>query len=330
MAILATQRVLTHDYWKFATELVPGDYVFNRKGEPVKITLAQPVQAKNCYEVLFNDYLTICGDDKLCLPLEDRRYRYRSDGYKHKMQFRRPLKLKTVEELLETPLVNYRGRKEFSVPTADPIQLPHQVLPVPPFIFGFWFFARQYDNTMMPSKGTGEFVHQKFKDAGYKVKTGKLRLSGERKFRTTPTVLSHLIPAVPTSIPLNYLMSDKEQRFELLQGILHSNITRYFKKSKKFRVYQKSRSLIYMIQYLADSVGCQTEMLYNEKTGMHTLFIKTKHQLVPSQQELSLSKHAARRFVTSITPIPAQLCVHIETDGEDDTILVGEGFISCR
>ena len=197
-------------------------------------------------------------------------------------------------------------------------------------MFGFWFFARQHDKTMAPAKGCGEFVHQKFKDCGYKVTQHRLKPNKERTFTTKPTVLSHLIPDIPTKIPENYLLADEEQRFELLQGILCSTVARYHEKTKKIRVYQRNKTLIYQIQYLADSIGCQTTLSQNDNTLCYTLYIKTKQRLLPTKQQPSKAKHAARRFVTNITPISPQWCVHIETDGLDNTILVGEGFISCR
>jgi hypothetical protein len=333
MAILSSTRVLTHDYWKLAKDLVPGDYVFDRYGKPVQVTLVQPIQAQACYEVTFNDYLTISGNERLALPLEDRRYRYRSDAIKRN-PFKRPLKVKSIAQLLEEPLVDYRNRKKYSVPTTDPIQLPYQDLPVPPFVFGFWFFAKQHDKTMVASKGNGEFVREKFKDLGYKPKDRSFTRSGERKFLTNPTVVSHLIPSVPNTIPENYLLAHKDQRFDLLQGILCTNTAKYHEKTKTYRVVQRSKRLIYMIQYLADSLGCKTEMRRSDLSGQFILHIKTKQPLLPTKQP-SLptkqhSKHMARRFVKEIAPIKAQMCTHIETDGDDHTILVGEGFIACH
>lgn len=334
MAILSNTRVLTHDYWKFAKDLVPGDYVFNRQGQPVKVTLVQPVQAQACYEVTFNDYLTVSGDARLTLPLEDKRYRYRSDGYRGRHAFRRPLKQKTIEELLEDSLVDRRNRKKYSVPTASPIQLPYQDLPVPPFVFGFWFFAKRSDKTMAASRGNGDFVREKFKDLGYTPKDRAITPSGERKFTTTPTVLSHLIPNVPTRIPENYLLANHEQRFDLLQGILCTNSAKYRDKSNEYRVCERNKSLIYAIQYLADSLGCKTEMRQSDTSGQFILHIKTKQPLLPTKQRSlpakKQPKHNARRYVQEITPIRAQMCTHIETNGEDNTILVGEGFIACH
>ena len=330
MAILSSTRVLTHDYWKLAKDLVPGDYVFDRHGEPVQVTLVQPVQALACYEVTFNDYLTVSGDERLSLPLEDRRYRYRSDAYRGRHKFRRPLKVKSIGELLESPLVDYRNRKKYSVPTSAPIQLPHQDLPVPPFVFGVWFFGKQADKTIVASKGNGNFVREKFRDYGYKPRDRAIRRNGERAFDTNPTVLSHLIPTVPYLIPENYLLSHKTQRFELLQGILCTNTAKYHEKTKTYRVVQRSKRLIYMIQYLADSLGCKTEMRQSDTSGQFILHIKTKQPLLPTKQQPTKAKHAARRFVKEITPIRAQMCTHIETNGDDHTILVGEGFIACH
>jgi hypothetical protein len=35
------------------------------------------------------------------------------------------------------------------------------------------------------------------------------------------------------------------------------------------------------------------------------------------------------RLISKIEEITPQACVHIETDGEDGTMLVEEGFIAC-
>ena len=329
MAILATQRVLTLDYWKLAYDLVPGDVVFDQNGKPVTITLVQTYRSAYCHEVTFNDHLTICGDVRMSLPLEDNRYRQRSDKYKGKLQFKRPLIVKSIEQLLEEPLVNKTNRKKYSVPTAKPLQLPHQTLPVPPFVFGYWFFNRRANGDLIPSVGNRDFVLEKFVDHGYKVKEKDLESTGERNFSTKPTVVSHLVPNIPTKIPNNYLLASAEQRFELLQGILYSKSYTYNHKKKRFRFTDKSKTLISQIQYLAESLGCKTSIEYLERHKHYTVFIKTKMKIFPQQDVNPHTKHYSRRYVTQITKLPDQLCVYIETTSQDKTILVGEGFISC-
>ena len=205
MAITATTKILTLDYWKLASQIEVGDYVFDRKGNPVKVTLVQQYPSTECYEVMFKDYLTICGDSKLSLPTENAKYRNRLVTYKGKLKFRRPLRSLTAEELLSTPLLDKRNRKTISVPTANPLELPHKDLPVPPFLFGFWFFAQRSNGNLAAARGTTDYVQEKFRSHGYKVTEGYQINTGERQFSISPTIVSQLIPNVPTIIPNNYL-----------------------------------------------------------------------------------------------------------------------------
>jgi hypothetical protein len=324
MAILANQRVLTLDYWKLAKNLVPGDYVFDKDGQPVKITLVQECHSEACYEVTFNDLLTICGNKNLCLPIEDRDYRYRASVYKGKFKFKRPLTTKSLENLLELPLFDYRNRKNFSVQTAKPLQLPHQTLPVPPFVFGYWFYARGAKDKMGPPAVYRDYVHQKFKDAGYKITTHETRPNDRQQFTVKPTVLSHLIPNVPNKIPNNYLLASFEQRLELLSGIMHAKSRQYSKTRDVFQFSTKNLNEASQIQFLAESLGCKTKLLYNK---YYTIFIETRLRLTLDQKSPPFRILQARRFVNSISLIPAQLCIHIETENKNHSILVGEGFI---
>ena len=327
MAITATTKILTLDYWKPAHKLEVGDYVFDRNGKPVRVTLAQQYQRNQCYEVTFNDYLSVTGDSKLSLPTENLKYRNRLTSYKGKLKFRRPLRPLTAEQLLDTPLINKYNRKAISVPTAHPLALPHKDLPIPPFLFGFWFFARRSTGKLAAAPGTTEFVHEKFRDAGYKVRVSSKLSSGESDFSITPSIDRQLIPNIPKFIPNNYLLASPEQRQELLSGIICAKSRRYNKKLDTFRftslVYDTARR----VQLLAESLGCRTRMEHDSFKNDYTVFFKSRLQLIPGQASPPVKVHYGRRYITKIEPIQAQLCVHVETTGEDNTILVGEGFI---
>ena len=329
MAILATERVPTLDYWKFAGKLQRGDYVFDREGNVVQIKLAQQYLAPNCYEVTFSDYLTISGDKALTLPTENLKYRTRTYAYKNVLKFTRPLKPYNIDELLETPLIDKYDRMALSVPTTKPIQFPHQDLPVPPFVFGFWFFARRSTKAMAPPPGCDDVVHQEFKDSGYKVTERWHLRNGATTFSAIPTVESHLVPSIPTTIPNNYLFGSVEQRIALLRGIMMSKTRRYNEKSDTFRFSTKQYKIAKQVQGLVESLGCKTSMAKHKSEGHYTVTFRTKHKLLPNQRNSPLKVHQARRYITKISPIQPQSCIHIETTGPDNTILVGEGFISC-
>ena len=325
MAILATQKVLTLDYWKLANNIVPGDYLFDDHGKPVKVTLVQKYRATHCYEVTFNDYLTVAGDSHLRLPIEDKDRRNKIYRYKGKLKFRSALKPFTTEQLLEMPLKNHRNRSKYAVPTAQPLELPHQSLPVPPFLFGCWIFTRPKDGSITVPPQYEEFVHEKFRDHGYQVNVKGVK---KRRFFTTPSIASHLMPFIPNKIPNNYLLASAEQRLELLKGIMHGKTRQYNKKRDQFRFSSQFPAHTAQVQYLAESLGCRASPSYDSQHKVYTVFFKTRLRLVSDQDSPPVRIHQARRYVTKVRPIQDQLCVHIETEGENNRFLVGEGFIS--
>jgi len=327
MAILANQKVLTLDYWKPASKLQVGDYVFNLKGEPTKITLIQPVEPIQCYEVTFSDHLTLCGDQNLALPVESPQYRIQSCYYKGKYKFRRELEVFPLSDLLEKPFKDKRGRQYYSVPTTNPLAFPSQDLPIPPFLFGFWYFARRSTKRLAAPKGKSEIVHQIFKDHGYKVTTHRLVNTGEPEFSIKPDITQQLKPLTPTSIPTNYLLASYEQRIELLKGILHAKSRQYSVKKDSFRITDRHEPTIRQVQSLVESLGLRTTLEFDSTYGYFTLKFRSRLQLVEEQVSPRLKVHVSRRYVTKIKPIQNQACIHIETDSN---ILVGEGFIACR
>lgn len=328
MAILANEKVLTLDYWKPASKLQVGDYVFDRNGRIVQVKLVQEYRSEECFEVEFNDYLRMSGDDNLAFLLETPKYRKRTYEYKHVQPFRRPLKRLTAQSLEHLELKDQRNRSIFSVPTAKPLDLPHQDLPVPPFIFGFWFFnQRAHGKLAAPAKFT-DFVHEKFKDYGYRTELGKLLSTGATEFDTIPSVRSQLIPNPPTKIPENYLLASPEQRTELLSGILHAKSRQYSKSQDRFRITSYHYGTILQIQGLVESLGHRSRVLFDETYKYYTISFKSRVKLMEEQVSPPIRIHQDRRYITKVTQIPAQLCVHIETTGTDNTILAGEGFIA--
>jgi len=330
MAILANEKVLTLDYWKPASKLQVGDYVFDRNGQIVQVKLVQEYRASSCYEVTFNDHLCLSGDEHLGFSLETPKYRKRTYEYKHVQPFRRPLKHFTVGMLDMLELKDDRGRLIFSVPTTKPLALPHQDLPIPPFLFGFWFFNQRGTGKLAAPPNTAKFIHQKFKDHGYKVTLGRILNTGEREFELSPSIRSQLAPNIPTQIPENYLLASSEQRTELLSGILYAKSRQYNAKEDRFRFSSGHYGTILQIQGLVESLGHRSKVLHDDTYKYYTIYFKSRTKLIEEQNSPRIRVHQARRYITKIDPISDQLCVHIETTAPDNTILVGEGFIACR
>lgn len=330
MAILANEKVLTLDYWKPAYKLQPGDYVFNKDGKPVKVKLIQEYKTDTCYQVYFDDHLTVAGDKHLQFFVEDATYRELECKYKGIRRFERQLKRIPVENMAGKSLKNHKNRSLYSVPTTNPLDFPHQFLPVDPFLFGFWFLNRRSTKDMAAPPGYSPFIHQRFKDCGYKVQIHRLINTGERTFTVYPTIESQLKPNLPDKIPSNYLLASAEQRIELLRGILHSKSRHYSKTKDRFRIPSCDYSFIMQMQQLVESLGHRTNIEMDPRVNHYTLFFRSKLQLMDTQKSKKLKVHHARRYIKEIEPILGQSCVHIETESNDKSFLVGQGFIACR
>jgi len=321
MAIAINQRVLTLELWKLASELKVGDWVFNSDGKPVQIKLVQHFVSQDCYEVLFDDHLTVCGDNHLAFRLETQKYRNRLHTYKGVHKFRRPLKQFSVLEAQE-------WKDRLSLPTTKPISFPHQPLAVPPFIFGFWFFNRRYNQTMIPPPGMSEFVHQKFKDAGYRVTTHRKMKTGEYEFRCHPSIESQFFASIPRNIPNNYLFCDAEQRIELLSGIVHGKSRQYRPDNDWFVFTTRNYAHSGQVRFIIESLGSKTHTKEHNQDKRREMFYQSRIRLIENQVSKPIKIQYGRRYIQQITPIAPQSCVHIEIDDANNTMLVGEGFIS--
>ena len=279
---------------------------------------------------MLNDYLTISGDKHLEFLVENFKYRLRAMTYKGYHPFRRPLRPINVENLLELGHKREDNRLIYSIPTTKPIELPHQTLPVPPFVFGFWFVNRKPTGFFTTNPHTTEEVDRQLKDFGYKIKIRKTIKNGWRQFTISPTIESQLAPNIPTKIPANYLLADKEQRIELLRGILFSKPKPYSEYKDRFVFSTQHYGTALAVQGLVESLGGKTRLVFLEQRKTYQLIFKTKLKLVHNQKSKPIKIHQARRYIENITKIQPQSCVHIETDGPDNSYLVGEGFISCR
>lgn len=330
MAISAKMSVFTVDDWKLAKDIRPGDWVFNRLGKPVKVKTAQIFRSEDCYRVMFDDYLSVDGDMHLAFQSEDPMYRTRTFEYKGVRPRSTKLKLRSVPDMCEVGLYHRGHRMRYSVPTTEPLQLPTQPLDIPPFLYGFWYTARSVRPYLMVPNEFADKTFEHFKNSGYQIqKLGSYKGKYE-KFRTTPSIKDQLVGKPTRNIPLSYLNGSTEQRLELIQGILSAKPCRKVSRDGIFIYKSNKKHLITTFQYLSESLGAKTRFTIDKVNKSYILNVA---RLTPFLEQMAPKRpvvHLARRYVKSITPLPAQLCVHIETDDEDGSFLAGEGFIPCH
>ena len=326
MAITATQKVLTLDYWKLAGKVEVGDYVFNQEGKPVRVTLVHHYRPSATFMVQFNDNLSVCGDEKLAFGAEDIKYRKRVYEHKGTRKFKRPLKTLYTADLMHLSVKNGRGRLIYSVPTVKPLEFPTQFLPVPPFLFGYWYMNRRKNGSML----VDDNIVAKYNKHGYVFRPGYKIPSGKREYFTEPDIAKQFFPMKVSAIPNNYLLASIEQRVDLLSGLIAGKPKQYNALTDEFRVTEMHYGTVLQIQGLVESLGNKSNLFYNEQLKNYTLTFRTRYKIIENQASPPIRVHNARRYITGINPMPSEMCVHISTEDDNGSIVVGEGFIPCH
>lgn len=127
-ALALDTPILTLDGWKVMGEIVEGDYVFGKDGQPVEVLEAHDVQFnRQCYEVIFDDGHSIIADEE---------HLWETSTHNKKTN-----QVRTTAEIVDTLTVpSGHGKKvaNHRIDVAGPVALPGQELPIPPYVLGYW------------------------------------------------------------------------------------------------------------------------------------------------------------------------------------------------
>lgn len=325
MALTAATQIPTSNKWVRMGDLLGDDILFDQLGQPININTIQHYTPTECYEIEFDDGLSVQGDRNLVLMLQDKKWRDRlgeSMRLKDRKMYRgmrRPLVRLTSQELHDNGLHHKDGRLNYSVPNCLPVQYGHKDLPVPPYIFGVWFATMSPTGRHWLRERPLDKMQRTFRKYGHFIKTYKHK-NGDVLFDIRPSVRDSFLFAgvsIPTTLPFYYLDGSVEQRKELLDGLIDGGFIKKAKTSNLHVSKNANYHLMRKIQGLVESFGIKTVL----HTPNNTLYYTLKFRLDENFTQL-IGKN--RRFVTKITKIPAQPCVHVDTGTQ---FLVGEGFI---
>ena len=133
MAVTISTPIPTPMGWKLAHDIQKDDIVFDQYGNQVVVRTTQISDVDKCYEVTFDDGLSIKGDKNLKLILQDKTWRDKMSNNKKKTTRCRMIH-KTLEELMDCPLVSPTNSKVYSLPMCMPVKYNTKDLPVPAYV----------------------------------------------------------------------------------------------------------------------------------------------------------------------------------------------------
>ena len=226
-------EVFTTKGWKKHGDLKRGDYVFGQDGKPKKVLNNFGSYEWNVEKITFNDGNTILAAKehlwKLMVEYDDHKGRR--------------------EATLETQQIfSRKNRRSPYIDIAPALEMPFSELPIDPYILGCWLgdgSSRQGVLTV----GKEDIAHFSALGEAREVKNGIYRVlidSLSKKLRESSLILNKHIPEP-------YLLASKEQRFELLRGLMDTDGCVDLRGNCEFT--QKENKLVEDVYTLIRSLG---------------------------------------------------------------------------
>jgi hypothetical protein len=267
MALSLDTPVPTPDGWTTMREIQVGDVVFDEQGAPCTVDYVSQIYLDHrCYELTFDDGQKIVADEN------HRWFVHSHHVFKDEAFYTGVGRPKNGsgfahEGIVRTSFLsaNYKvgKRHRFAIPTTAALQTKTQILPVDPYFLGAWLgdgnlhaavLTAHVDDapymeenlrvrgfTCLPSSRKGDVVQFRVHDA-----SGSLH---------TPLATLGLI-CKSKSIPTQYLRANREQRLELIRGLLDTDGT--ITKNGRVSFSNTNPNIVAGFEELVRSIGLKT------------------------------------------------------------------------
>jgi hypothetical protein len=209
-----TTPLATPDGWTTMGAVRIGDQVFGIDGTPVVVIAKSDVHLNRCYRVTFDDTTSIiCDDEHL--------WQIRSGYPNHPARAGAVLR---TDQLANEVRSRVTGQHHWQIVMPEPLQLPMQMLPIDPYVYGCWL-GDGYRNGGTIT-GIDNELFDLIQARGYHVgephgtdphKTATRNVFGLRRQLRAAGLLGH------REIPQIYLRGSIEQRIDLLHGLMDTD-----------------------------------------------------------------------------------------------------------
>ena len=206
--------------WSTIGELQEGDLVFDPEGNQVKVTAVSKIFLKPCYLLKFQNADPIVASEDHEWVVIDRNTNQGVRTY-------------STRFLYENQITGGRGDRRFRVGLNQPLVCEQKKLPIPPYTLGVWLGDGYSDGARLifHNKDREILNYLRAENTPTKVtkqSDGCLRVSlsaGRGKKGSVHTRLRTLDLLGNKHIPEQYLWASKDQRLELLRGLMDTDGT---------------------------------------------------------------------------------------------------------
>lgn len=331
--------VPTIDGWKCQGDLVVGDMVFDEKGNPCKVTYLSPVITdKECFEVEFDDGTVIvsnAGHKWLTLDTRGQSPKFCEKKTKSDLFTR---KVVTTLEIKNTLRSLATGRLRHRIDLAGSLNIPETALPINPYVLGVWLGdGRSNRGSICYHKDDLQHI-DKILEAGYKISQQK----GQNNTRYCTIVglrtkLRELNLLKNKHVPDNYLRASKQQRLELLAGLMDTDGA--CSKAGECKFTNRNEKLCCAVHDLANGLGVRAsvrQITVNAKPHFVVSFKAPKSLRIFNldrkfnRQVAKVDTRAKARYIRDVRPCKSVPVRCIEVDSKSHLYLVSKSYIATH
>ena len=331
--------------WTTMGDLKDGDQVYGINGKPCNVVKAHDVlYDRECYKITFDNNEEIIADSEHLWFTQTR------DDRRHNI----PGKVKTTKDILNT-LITHGDEPNHRIPMCiNGVEGVVKDLPISPYILGLWLGdgASAGGGITVGSRDIEEIVSKLQADTQfnkiiikeYRTKVFTLRPTVQSGVKTKS--LSALLKANNLyrnkHIPREYLIASREQRLELLKGLIDSD--GYISKTGICQFYNTNHTLVDQVRELVESLGYKvTEKEYTPKlNGVEcssaksitfkpiedVCYLSFKRNRITYKEKQNDSKLRAQwHYIKDIELVLSQPVRCITVDSEANLFLAGKQYI---
>lgn len=231
-ALALDTDILTTVGYKKLIDIKVDDYIFGDDGKPTKVIYRSFIyHNRNCYKITFSDNSTIIADEQHDWVVETKSERKNSKRRKGKELTPKKLTTKQIYDTYSIKRKDGKNESNYSIPITG-VEFTSQNLPLEPYFLGLWLGdgSSRSVNITNTEPEVIEYLRNlaikknyRFKVISQKNKVNSYAIVNERNKENLQSELRKLNLLQNKHIPSNYLINSRENRLELLKGLIDSD-----------------------------------------------------------------------------------------------------------
>lgn len=314
--------------WTTMGDVKTGDLLIGSDGRPCKVLGKSEIHHRPCYRITFDDGQTVVADNEHLWAV------LAGQGG------REVTKVLNTEEIGGTLKLG-NGQSRYRIANAAPLELKEGDLPLDPYVLGCWLGDGTVGTGRISKPDAEMFSH--IERRGFEV--GPAAVGTSEKGSPTRTVrglIGHLKACGVASekfIPAAYLRGSRQQRLDLLRGLMDTDGT--WNKARRKAVFEVTdERLAYSVYELAVSLGQRPVVnevrrrgfgkevtaymvSFTPVGGLNPFLSSTKADRV----DVTFEARGRQRVIKSVDAIETVPTQCIKVDSPDSTYLCTKGMI---